>query len=234
MCSLEYIEKMSLEPLVRWVGAQRDVLRGDIDGRIALGDLRAIPHLYALGPLARIRGEVTVFDGTPSIARVVDGRVIVDGSADVHACFLVYASVPAWTAAVVSTPLNDAHDLEPLVRAAATTQGLEGDIPVPFRVRGTARATTCHVLDKRDTSPHTPERHEAAKFRFTIRAAPIEAIGFHSEGHRGVFTPGDSNLHVHLRTTDGRWSGHMEELALAAPWILGVPLRMPAGGIRDA
>jgi acetolactate decarboxylase len=95
---------MASDPRVRWIGAQREVLRGAIDGRVILSDLRALPHLYALGPVAGVRGEVSVFDGTPSIARVVDGRIAVESTFDVGACFLVYADVPSWHETPMATP----------------------------------------------------------------------------------------------------------------------------------
>ena len=43
--------------------------------------------------------------------------------------------------------------------------------------------------------------------------------------HRGLSTPRDSDTHIHLKTTDGRRSGHVEELRLAADWTLAVPRR---------
>jgi hypothetical protein len=78
---------------VRWVGAQRDVLGGDTRGKIALASLVDRPHPYALGPRAGVSGEVTILDGVPWIARVLDGRLEVEQSFDHAACFLVYAEV---------------------------------------------------------------------------------------------------------------------------------------------
>src|SRR2546427_4436095 len=80
---------------VRWVGAQRDVLGGDIDGQV-LRSLMGVPHLYALGPRVGVSGEITVFDGTPCIARVIDGRIRLEDSADHAACFLVWDHVETW------------------------------------------------------------------------------------------------------------------------------------------
>jgi molybdopterin-binding protein len=64
---------------VRWVGAQRDVLAGGIEGLVDLRALAGRPHLYALGPLEGCRGEVSVFAGVPSIATVVEGRNVIKG-----------------------------------------------------------------------------------------------------------------------------------------------------------
>ncbi len=81
---------------VRWVGAQRYVLGGDIDGKVVLRSLMGVPHLYALGPRVGVSGEITVFDGTPGIARVIDGRIRLEDSADHAACFLVWDHVETW------------------------------------------------------------------------------------------------------------------------------------------
>ena len=213
---------MSRDPLVRWIGAQRDVLRGDIAGRVALTDLASLPHLYALGPLEGVSGEISVFDGEAFIARVVEGRVTVAVNVDARACFLVYASVAGWRGVVVPEPLDDDHALDRALRAAARAHGLAGP-PWAFRVRGMSTGIIYHVLDKRDQLPHTPQRHEEAKARFEADRVAIEAIGFYSESHRGVFTPADSDTHVHFRTADGRQSGHVERLRLAPGWVLGLP-----------
>jgi len=72
---------------VRWIGAQRDVLGGDIEGKVALASLADPAHLYALGPRAGVSGEVTILDGVPWIARVLDVGLSVDGfSACVFTC----------------------------------------------------------------------------------------------------------------------------------------------------
>ena len=60
-------------PRVRWVGAQRDVLGGDLRGHVDLETLSSVPHLYGLGPLEGVRGEVSIFGGVPSIARIEAG-----------------------------------------------------------------------------------------------------------------------------------------------------------------
>ena len=48
-------------------------------GHADLATLPALPHLYALGPLEGVRGDVTVLDGCPHIARVVAGHMMESG-----------------------------------------------------------------------------------------------------------------------------------------------------------
>ena len=55
----------------------------------------------------------------------------------------------------------------------------------------------------------------AGEGRRTLEHAVVELVGFYSRQHRGIFTPRESNVHVHLRTEDGRISGHLETIRLA-------------------
>ena len=189
-----------------------------------------MPHLYGLGPLEGLRGEVSIFGGVPSIARIEREMVVTAASWRARACFLVWAQVPAW----FERSFERAKDAIPAgldgiereVVALAREAGLDPERPLPFRVRATAVEATLHVLDKRDGLPHNPERHEQAKVRRTLEGAPVELVGFYSRQHRGIFTPGESNVHVHLQTEDGRISGHLETIRLAA----GARIAVPAAG----
>lgn len=213
---------------MRWVGAQRDVLAGDVSGQIDLGTLADLPHLYALGPREDLQGEVTVFDGLPSVARVVDGRIEVDRSFGHRACFLVFATVAAWDEAVLAEPVRGGSALEDAVVKAVIGSGA-GE-PFAFRITGQAERAAFHVLHKRDGLPHTPALHERAKVHFTIEREAVEIIGFFSSRHRGIFTPRDANLHMHVRTVDDRVSGHVEDVELAAGASLWLPR---TGGGKD-
>ena len=192
--------------------------------------LSAVPHLYGLGPLEGLRGEVSIFGSVPSIARIEREMVVTAASWRARACFLVWAQVPAWfersfdrSKEAIPAGLDG---IEREVVALAREAGLDPDRPLPFRVRATAVEATFHVLDKRDGLPHNPERHEQAKVRRTLERAAVELVGFYSRHHRGIFTPGESNVHVHLQTEDGRISGHLETIRLAP----GARIAVPAAG----
>jgi acetolactate decarboxylase len=143
-----------------------------------------------------------------------------------RACFLVWAAVPDWAERTLEVSAPSLNDIERVVVALARETGLDPDRPLPLRARATAVLATLHVLDKRDGLPHNPERHEQAKVRRTLERAPVELVGFYSRQHRGIFTPGESNVHVHVRTADGRMSGHLETIRLAA----GAQVAVPAPG----
>lgn len=186
-----------------------------------------MPHLYGLGPLEGLRGEVSIFGGVPSIARIEREMVVTAASWRARACFLVWAQVPGW----FERSFEGSKDAVPAgldgiereMVALAREAGLDLERPLPFRVRATALEATFHVLDKRDGLAHNPERHEQAKVRRTLQHAPVELIGFYSRQHRGIFTPGESNVHVHLQTEDGRISGHLETIRPAPGARIAVP-----------
>ena len=211
---------------VRWIGAQRDVLGGDLRGHVELEALAAVPHLYGLGPLEGLRGEVSIFDSVPSIARIEGETVVTDVSWRGRACFLGWAQVPAWFERSKDSIPAGLDGVEREVVALAREAGLNPDRPLPFKVRASAIEATLHVLDKRDGLTNNPERHEQAKVRRTLEDAAVELVGFYSRHHRGIFTPGESSVHVHLQAEDGRISGHLETIQLAA----GARVAVPAAG----
>ncbi len=208
---------------VNWVGSQRDVLQGDIDGHIDLRTLSRLEHLYAVGPAAGLRGEVSIFDSVPSISRVAGGVITTETEFNVNACFLVYAQVNEWRETPLAEAVTDEKALETRIVQIALELRIDVRRPFPFMIRATPEHGSFHILDKRDGLPHNSELHEKAKVRFTIAREPVEVIGFYSSRHRGIFTPANANVHMHIRTTDGRLSGHLETIRLQPGATLCVP-----------
>lgn len=145
-------------PAAFWVqhrGAMRSVMRdGDLTPHVALDSLQRHPGLFAVGPLEGLRGEVTIYNGVPSIATVSEGTPRAEASFDHRAVFLVYGAAKAWTSAPVAEDVGSLEALEVYVRQAAERAGLSTDEPFPFRVEGTAADLTYHILDRQGDGPH--------------------------------------------------------------------------------
>lgn len=208
---------------VKWVGAQRNVLQGDISGHIALSSLSDLPNLYAVGPAERLRGEVSIFDSVPAISRITDGSLKIETNFNHCACFLVYAQVSAWHRILFPTAIGDEATLETHIVKFASELSIDVSRPFPFLINPIPERATLHVLDKRDGLTHNPKLHEKAKVRFLIQREPVEVIGFYSNRHRGIFTPGDANIHMHAKSADERMSGHLEKIQLERGATLAVP-----------
>ena len=208
---------------VEWFGSQGDFIAGKAAESVSLERFDGLESLYAVGPLDQARGEVSIYDSIPLISEVHDGRVNVTIDSCRHAAFLVYAIVENWRRVTVRNPIKTEQQLENHLLAWAVTSGIDVDQPFAFLLNGLIAQATFHILCNRGRGTYNAERHEKSKVRFPIANESVEVIGFYSRCHRGIFTPRDSNFHMHVRTLDNRFSGHLE----AFNWESGVMLYLP-------
>jgi acetolactate decarboxylase len=199
-------------------------MHGRLAAAVDLRSLATTPHLYAIGPIEQLRGEVTIADSRPSLARVgPDGEVRVTESFEAGAPFLVWAEVPAWRTVPIPTEVRSFSDLEAFVPRAAQSSGLDPQQPIPFLIRGQHDLIEFHVINRIGDAPHGMEMHKKIQVTFELKRAEAIIIGFHSVLHRGVFTPMDSAMHIHFQTADNSKSGHIQKLELGKGLSLAFP-----------
>src|SRR5205085_11379950 len=83
---------VNAESEVRVIGEMRRMFTAhDIGANVELARINTNQHVYALGPLANLRGEVTVLDGQVFVSTVngTQPKVTIDPA--VKSVFLVYA-----------------------------------------------------------------------------------------------------------------------------------------------
>lgn len=210
---------------VKLAGALRNVHQGlDFRGKIDLAPLAELPHLYAVGPLEDLRGEVTIWNGKPLISRISNGTLKVDNVLTGKACFLVYGQAPHWKRIRIGSSLT-LTEVDDVIKREATKCGINTDRPFPFLIDGTAKYARYHVMNRTDSTPPTPgpAAHEKAKVHFTMENAPVQLLGFYSEHHQGIFTHHSSFVHMHIKTQDDKIAGHLEDLQLEP----GARLQLP-------
>jgi len=210
---------------LRFIGAQREtIMNGKLAAAIDLRTLANAPHLYAIGPLEQLRGEVTIVDSRPSLARVnTAGAVAVSENYDAGVPFLVWAEVGAWHDLPIPPDVRSFADLEAFVPRAAQSAGLDPQKPLPFMLRGHQKHIEFHVLNRIGDPPHNMEQHKKIQATFELENVDAAIVGFHSTRHRGVFTPMDSAIHIHFQTPDNRTSGHIQKLQLGTGLMLSLP-----------
>ena len=100
-----------------FIGAQREtIMNGKLAAALDLTTLAGRAHLYGLGPLEQLRGEVTIADNRPALARVApDGTVSVTRSFAAGAPFFVWAEVPRWITTTIPAEVRSFEDLERFV-----------------------------------------------------------------------------------------------------------------------
>src|SRR5690606_38125383 len=84
---------------VKVVGAMRNVMhKGELSGVVDIDTISNKKHLYGLGPLEGLAGEILLIDGKGYKATVKsDTSMYVAETCDMKAPFFVYANVDAWT-----------------------------------------------------------------------------------------------------------------------------------------
>jgi acetolactate decarboxylase len=216
-CVVAHAQEKGEPGEVKWTGEMRKVMRdGDLSGAVNLDALAKWPHLYALGPLEGLRGEVTIWDGKPSIAFHSDGKASISEKFEGKACFLVYAQVPAWQDfELPAKGLDKAADLEACIQRIARKAEIDTDKPFAFLLRGKVATAKIHIVNKTDDAPFTPKDHDRIKVPFEMKDCAVEILGFYSDKHAGIFTHHDSNVHMHLKTADGKLSGHVDSVVPA-------------------
>jgi acetolactate decarboxylase len=181
------------------------------------------PHLYAIGPIEQLRGEVTVIDSRPSLSRVGPNRsILVAQNFETGAPYLVWAEVPAWRTLPIPPEVRSFTDLEIFIPRASTSVGLDPLRPVPFLVVGQEDLIEFHILN-RDDEPYSPAKLKEIQFSFDVARADAIIVGFYSPSHRGVFTSMDSAMHIHFQTAKNDASGHIHALEIGAGAVLSLP-----------
>jgi acetolactate decarboxylase len=166
---------------------------------------------------------VSIFDSVPLIAEVQNGRASVSLDLCRRAAFLVYAIVEKWRRITIGKPIGNEQQLEEQLLPIAVESGIDVDQPFPFLLHCHVAQATFHILCNQTSGEYSRELHEKAKVRLSMADESVEIIGFYSRRHRGVFTPRDSDFHMHVRTLDNQLSGHLETFSLSRGPMLYLP-----------
>jgi len=208
---------------LKFIGNQREaMMMGKRAATLDLRTLKGRPHLYGLGPLEWLSGEMTIADQRPSLTRIgPDQKLQLMESYDAGAAFFVWAEVPAWDALPVPAGVETYGHLEAFAGEAGRRNGLTQAFP--FLITGSAETVDFHVGN---STPETPPGMEAAlrtAVSFTLRRQQAIYVGFWSNQHHGVFTHADQDIHVHLQTPDNKISGHVDALRFSGEMQLALP-----------
>jgi acetolactate decarboxylase len=204
-------------------GALRTIMSGNIEPVIRLDSLSSRKHLYALGAVENLNGEIQIFDGVPSNSYVVDGSLRIRDSYNLKAALLVYAEVEAWNSFQISTKKSK-NDLETIIFETAKNNGINVEKPFPFLLKGTVATIDWHVINwiKGDTI-HSHKKHKDSGLNGTLKNPKVEIIGFYSSKHKAVFTHHTSNMHMHFKTENKTIAGHIDDLMLKKNITLKLP-----------
>ncbi len=209
-------------------GAMRAVMReGSVEPRASLCDAASKPHMYGIGTLAGLGGELTIDDSAVWVTRHVDGKAVTTGPACVgadQATLLTVGEIASPTRVALSGPLGGA-ELERAIRDAALA-GASTATPKPFMffIDATASSLNAHVID--GTCLHADPNAQGLKIALT-EPTQVRIVGLYAENQAGVLTHHGSSVHMHaIFKYDGKTiTAHVDSVTLAAGAQLGLERR---------
>ena len=164
-------------------------------------------HLYALGAVENLKGEILILDGRPYVSSEKEGDVHIDESYNHAATLLVASYVEAWDSVLVEGELED------FISTAANSHGLDIEKPFPFLLKGDFDQIKWHVINwPEGDQVHTHEKHQTSGPHGVLKNQPAVVLGFFSKHHQGVFTHHSTHLHMHVKCNREGIAGHVDEL----------------------
>ena len=196
---------------VKIVGEMKNVMwKGELSGNIDLDTITNKTHLYGLGPVEYLAGEILIVDGKSYKSTVVSGKTMkVEETYDLKAPFFGYTVVSNWTEHKLPDSVQSIQQLETyLDKITKNSQR-----PFMFKLTGTVEQATIHVvnLPKGSTVNSPDEAHKGQK-NYELKNEQSEIIGFFSTEHQAIFTHHDTYLHMHLITADRLQMGHLDKV----------------------
>jgi acetolactate decarboxylase len=198
---------------VKISGAMANVMMGgELFGTINLDTIDNKEHLYGIGPVEYLKGEIMIWDGQ-SYYSSIDGphSMKVNSSFKLKAPFFVYTNVKSWKKVAIPKDVLTNADLE----AYLTELNKGSDKPFVFKLETTVATSDIHVVNLPDGSKvASPADAHKGQEDFTVKDQWVHILGFFSLHHQGIFTHHTSYIHMHLMTDDHKFLGHVDTLKL--------------------
>ena len=218
-------QEQSVKFKVEYHGALKNIMhKGDVTAKAKLSDLKDIEHLYALGALENLKGEIQIFNSSPFNTMVTDSTLTFDNTLTKKATLVVYVSVSKWYSLNIPDDVVTYDQLESYIEQSAQENQINIEEPFPFLIEGTANSIDWHVINWKDgDTEHSHEKHVNSGPHGTVENRDVELIGFYSDSHHAIFTHHTTNMHIHVKTLDNKIAGHVDDLTLGKGMILRLP-----------
>jgi len=208
---------------VHIIGAMRNVMRkGELFATLDLDSLSDKTHLYGMGPVEFLTGEITVINGRSFKSNVQpNGEIKVEETFEVKAPFFGYTQIEKWEERQIPDSVYTIQQLENFLNASTRDRSR----PYFFKLKGKVSNAKIHVVNlPKGSKVSSPEEAHVGQAVFSIKDKDAEIIGFFSTEHQTIFTHHSTFLHMHLITDDLLQMGHVDELNIVSQ---GIKLFLP-------
>lgn len=206
---------IAIEPVnkaVKIVGEMRNVMwKGELFGNINLDTIGNKEHLYGLGPVEYLAGEILIIDGKSYRSTVLtDTTMKVEETYNIKAPFFGYANITKWTEQILPDSIQSIRQLE--LYLDQTTKSLPR--PFLFKLTGVVTLASIHIVNLAPGAVvKSPDDAHKGQRNYQLANTQSEILGFFSTQHQSIFTHHDTYLHMHLITSDRQIMGHLDNAA---------------------
>lgn len=196
---------------VKIIGQMKNVMwDGQLYGNISLDTITNKEHLYGLGPVEYLSGEILIVDGKPYKSTVLTGTTMkVEETFKIKAPFFGYTNIIKWTEQTLPDSIQTNQQLEQYLDRITKYSNR----PFMFKLSGTVDQATIHIVNlPKGSNVSSPDEAHIGQKNYKLSNEPSEIIGFFSTEHKAIFTHHDTYLHMHLITKDRQKMGHLDEV----------------------
>ena len=200
---------------------------GQTGEMVTLDTMLPDPHLYALGALTGLSGEVTVIGGTAYLSYpegMESSRTEMTSQSRAGATLLVAAEVEAWRSVTTADPIPF-EKLDEEIARLAVSAGLGPDARFPFLMEGEFVDLQWHVIDGTRLTGNETSCADHLKASVRARRDRVSAtlVGFYSNRDQGVFTRRGSRTHIHCLLDEPVDAGHVDHVDIPAGTVIKFP-----------
>lgn len=198
---------------VKIVGAMKNVMwKGQLYGNINLDTISNKQHLYGLGPVEYLAGELLIIDGKSYKSTVLtDTTMKVEETYNSIAPFFGYANIDKWTEQNSPDSVQTIQQLETYLDKITKSSKR----PFIFKVTGVVGKAKIHIVNlPKGSKVSSPDEAHKGQTNYNLTNEQVEIVGFFSTEHKAIFTHHNTYLHIHLITIDRKKMGHLDELLL--------------------
>lgn len=209
---------------VQTSGSLHEIMGGNFASTISLKEVASIPHLYALGAVQNLDGEIQIFDGKPMNSRRSKEMMSIDNSFNASAALLVYASVAEWEEITIPTMVKSQGQFEIFLQQQAEKVGIDTSKPFPFLLIGGVAKLNWHVVNGQElSSVNTKQSHMQTGLNGVLTHAYVDILGFYDNSNTGSFVHKGSKTHMHFRAQHANVAAHVDSVFLGQDLTLKLP-----------
>lgn len=206
-----YLSAQQFVNEVKIVGQMKNVMwKGELYGNIDLDTISNKEHLYGLGPVEYLAGEILIIDGKCYKSTVVhNNKMEVEETFNIKAPFFGYANISNWSEQSLPDSILTIDQLEKYLYKKSENS----TSPFLFKLKGEVKKATFHIVNlPKGSKVSSPDEAHKGLMKFKLRNEKIEIIGFFSTAHKTIFTHHDTFLHMHLISLDRKKMGHIDDV----------------------